>query len=185
LENALKYGALEASATTDYLAGLPNTRALFERLHQEIARCERQRSPLTVAVCDQDGFKEVNDRFGHQIGNRVLQEFAKGLTGISREYDVTARFGGDEFVLVLPNISADAIGDKVLALSALATEAGRLVCGESFISASVGVASWPEDGNNAEELLAEADRRMYADKTSRKQKRSIHRASEDRTVTVF
>jgi diguanylate cyclase (GGDEF)-like protein len=183
-ENAVKYRALEASATTDYLTGLTNTRALFECLNNEVARSERHRSPLTVMVCDLDGFKQVNDRFGHNAGNRVLQEFAKGLANLIREYDVTARFGGDEFVLVLPDMTADGAGDKVLALSALASEVGRMVCGESFISASVGVASWPHDGVNGEELLAEADRRMYAHKNSRKQKRSTARVTEEQTVTV-
>jgi diguanylate cyclase (GGDEF)-like protein len=183
-ENALKYRALEASATTDYLTGLTNTRALFERLHQELSRCERQGWPLAVLVCDLDGFKQVNDRFGHNTGNRVLQEFAKGLAKISREYDVIARFGGDEFVVVLPGLNADTARDKLFALSALASEVGRMVCGESFLSASVGVASWPQDGVSGEELLAEADRRMYSDKSSRKQKRSIAHAAEEEIATV-
>jgi diguanylate cyclase (GGDEF)-like protein len=183
-ENALKYRALEASATTDYLTGLTNPRALFECLTNELSRCERQRSPLTVMVCDLDGFKQVNDRFGHNAGNRVLQEFAKGLANLIREYDVTARFGGDEFVLVLPDMTADGARDKVLALSDLASEVGRMVCGETFISASVGVASWPADGVDGEELLAEADRRMYAHKNSRKQKRSSAPAPEEQTAVV-
>ena len=183
-ENSLKYRALEASATTDYLTGLNNTRALFERLNHELSRCGPQQSPLAVMVCDLDRFKEVNDRFGHNAGNRVLQAFAKGLTRINRDYDVTARFGGDEFVLVLPGMRADDVGDKILALSALAAEVGRTVCGENIISASVGVASWPDDGLSADELLAEADRRMYANKNSLKMKRPIGRAAEDLTATV-
>ena len=76
------------------------------------------------------------------------------------------------------------IGDKILALSALASEVGRTVCGENIISASVGVASWPDDGVTADELLAEADRRMYANKNSLKLKRPIARAAEDVKVTV-
>ncbi len=183
-ENALKYRALEASATTDYLTGLNNSRALFERLDQELSRCERQGSPLTLVVCDLDGFKQVNDRFGHTAGNRVLQEFAKGFAKISREYDVTARFGGDEFVLLLPGTRGAGAVDKVFALSTLAGEVGRMVCGESFLSASVGLASWPEDGVNGEELLAEADRRMYADKKTRKQRRVVESEAEDLQVTV-
>jgi diguanylate cyclase (GGDEF)-like protein/putative nucleotidyltransferase with HDIG domain len=183
-ENALKYRALEASATTDYLTGLSNTRALFERLNHELSRCATERTPLTVMVCDLDRFKEVNDRFGHNAGNRVLQAFAKGLTEINRDYDVTARFGGDEFVLVLPGMQADAIGEKILALSALASEVGRTVCGENIISSSVGVASWPDDGLTADELLAEADRRMYSHKNSLRLKRPIVHAAEDLRTTV-
>jgi diguanylate cyclase (GGDEF)-like protein len=169
-ENSLKYRALEASATTDYLTGLNNAGALFERLSIELSRCERERTPLTVIVCDLDQFKQVNDRFGHNAGNEVLREFAKGFAKICREYDVTARLGGDEFVMVLPGLQASALGDKIMAISTLAIEAGRTVCGESLISASVGLASWPDDGATADELIGEADRRMYSDKNNRKQK---------------
>lgn len=183
-ENALKYRALEESATTDYLTGLNNPRALFESLNQELSRCEREQSPLTVVVCDLDHFKEVNDRFGHNTGNRILQEFAKGLSQISRDYDVTARFGGDEFVLVLPNMKADAASGRIVALSALAAEVSRKVCGETLISASVGVASWPEDGLTGDELLGQADARMYAQKTSRKQKQHPIRTIEPQAATT-
>jgi diguanylate cyclase (GGDEF)-like protein/putative nucleotidyltransferase with HDIG domain len=183
-ENALKYRALEASATTDYLTGLHNTRALFERLAHELSRCETEQSPLTVMVCDLDRFKEVNDRFGHNAGNRVLQTFAHGLAKINRDYDVTARFGGDEFVLVLPGMKAEDVGEKMAALSALASEVGRTVCGENIISASVGVASWPDDGVTADELLAEADRRMYANKHSVRVKRPIAREPEELRVAI-
>ncbi len=183
-ENALKYRALEESATTDYLTGLNNTRGLFDRLNQELLRRESEQSPLTVMVCDLDRFKEVNDRFGHSAGNRVLQAFAKGLTRINRDQDVTARFGGDEFVLVLPGMEAEAVGDKILALSALASEVGRMVCGENIISASVGVASRPDDGVTADELLAEADRRMYANKNSLRPKPLLGREAEDLTVAL-
>jgi diguanylate cyclase (GGDEF)-like protein len=183
-ENSLKYRALEASATTDYLTGLNNTRALFERLNHELSRCQSQQSPLAVMVCDLDRFKEVNDRFGHNAGNKVLQAFAKGLAKINRDYDVTARFGGDEFVLVLPGMKADAVGDKIVALATLASEVGRSVCGENIISASVGVATWPDDGLTADELLAEADRRMYGNKNSLKLKRPTARAAEGLTATI-
>jgi diguanylate cyclase (GGDEF)-like protein/putative nucleotidyltransferase with HDIG domain len=183
-ENALKYRALEASATTDYLTGLSNTRALFERLNNELSRCASEQSPLTVMVCDLDRFKEVNDRFGHNAGNKVLQAFAKALTEINRDYDVTARFGGDEFVLVLPGMQPDAVQDKILAVTALATEVGRAVCGESIISASVGVASWPDDGVTADELLGEADRRMYASKNSLRLKRPIARVIEESAASA-
>jgi diguanylate cyclase (GGDEF)-like protein/putative nucleotidyltransferase with HDIG domain len=174
-ENVLKYRALEEVATTDYLTGLHNARALSESLNQEISRCERERKSLTLIVCDLDHFKDVNDRFGHNAGNRVLQEFAKGLAKICRDYDVSARFGGDEFVLVLPDMKADAAKDKILELSGLAARVCREVCGETVISASVGVASWPEDGATGDELLGEADLRMYSHKMSRRHKRASGR----------
>ena len=184
-ENALRYRALEASATTDYLTGLHNTRSLFERLNHELAQCKRQEQPLTVMVCDLDGFKQVNDRFGHAAGNRVLQVFAKGLEKIIREHDVTARFGGDEFVIVFPGMKSEAVSDKVRMLSALATDAGRIVCGENMTAASVGVACYPDDGATNDELLAEADRRMYAFKKERKKNpRAIMHAEDDLPAAV-
>ena len=184
-ENSRKYHALEASATTDYLTGLNNTRALFERLNHELSRCKRQQSPLTVIVCDLDRFKEVNDRFGHNAGNKVLQEFAKGLTNICRDYDVTARFGGDEFVLVLPETKAEDAARKALEMSNLASEVSLLVCGERITGASVGVASFPEHGDTSDALLGEADRRMYASKKSRSKARpKVSRAMEEQGVTV-
>lgn len=174
-ENALKYDALEASATTDYLTGLCNPRALFQHMNEELDRCERQGLPLTVVVCDLDNFKEVNDRFGHSAGNRLLQEFAAGLANVTREYDVIGRFGGDEFVVVMPGVKADTIGDKVLALCSLACEVGVRVCGQEIVSASFGAASWPDDGFTADELLAQADGRMYANKKARKHSKRLRR----------
>jgi diguanylate cyclase (GGDEF)-like protein len=183
-ENAMKYRAMEESATTDYLTGLNNARALVESLNRELSRCERDGLPLTLIVCDLDHFKEVNDRFGHSAGNQVLQEFAKGLLKIRRDYDVTARFGGDEFVLVLPNMKADAAASRIAALSTLAAEVCRTVCGESVISASVGLASFPTDGVTPDQLLGEADLRMYAQKTSRRQERPINRVTEAQAVAA-
>jgi diguanylate cyclase (GGDEF)-like protein len=168
LENALRYRAMEASATTDYLTGLHNTRSLFERLHHELARCKRDRLPLTVMVCDLDGFKQVNDRFGHSAGNQILQTFATGLKELGRQYDIMARFGGDEFVLVFPEMKPETVNKKTQTLSRLAIETGRQVCGETITAVSVGVACFPEDGATPDELLTEADRRMYASKKARK-----------------
>ena len=87
--------------------------------------------------------------------------------------DVISRFGGDEFVIVLPDMKADAAGGRMLAVSALASEVGKKICGEELLSASIGVASWPDDGANADDLLAEADRRMYAHKQQQKQRLSV------------
>jgi diguanylate cyclase (GGDEF)-like protein/putative nucleotidyltransferase with HDIG domain len=164
IENALKYQQAESSATTDYLTGLPNARSLFLQLDRELARCKRDKLSLTVMVCDMNGFKKINDRFGHLEGNRVLRLFAQALKDTCREYDYVARMGGDEFVIIAPGLPADAAAKKVDQIRPLAKQAGFEVCGEQILSLSMGIAVSPDDGNDAEQLLTEADRRMYVEK---------------------
>ncbi len=164
LENGLKYQLAEDSATTDYLTGLPNARSLFVHLDQELARCKRNRTPVAVVVCDLNGFKQINDRFGHLEGNQILRQVATGFQTCCREYDYVARMGGDEFVLVAPGLTPEALQQKIVQLNQVAIEAGRRSCGVDFLSLSTGTAFCPADGTDAEQLLAEADRRMYSDK---------------------
>ncbi len=161
MENALKYRIAENSATTDYLTDLPNARSLFLHLESELARCKRTKTPLLVFVCDLDGFKKINDRFGHLEGNRVLRALATKLKETCREYDYAARMGGDEFVLVLSGMRLEAVHDVEQRLRRLAIEADQETCGENLMSLSVGYAFYPDDGTDAEQLLAKADRRMY------------------------
>jgi diguanylate cyclase (GGDEF)-like protein/putative nucleotidyltransferase with HDIG domain len=164
IENALKFQQAESSATTDYLTGLPNARSLFLQLDRELARCKRDNSSLTLMVCDMDGFKKINDRFGHLEGNRVLRLFSQALKDSCREYDYVARMGGDEFVLIAPGLHAQDAAKKIDVIRPLARHAGFEVCGEDIVSLSVGVAVSPEDGDDAEQLLTQADRRMYLEK---------------------
>ncbi len=174
IENALKYEQAESSAITDYLTGLPNARSLFLQLDRELARCKRDTTSLVVMVCDMDGFKQINDRFGHLEGNRVLRLFAQALKDSCREYDYVARMGGDEFVVVAPGLTIEAATKKADSLRELARHAGQEVCSEDILSLSVGQSLYPEDGKDAEALLAEADRRMYIEKQkqpSRKNRR--------------
>jgi diguanylate cyclase (GGDEF)-like protein/putative nucleotidyltransferase with HDIG domain len=164
IENALKYQQAENSATTDFLTELPNARSLFLELDKELARCKREESSLTVMVCDMDGFKQINDRFGHLEGNRVLRLFAQALRQSCREYDYVARMGGDEFVVIAPGMTADAAVKKADQMRELARQVGQEICQEDILSLSVGRSMYAEDGLDAEELLAEADRRMYLEK---------------------
>jgi diguanylate cyclase (GGDEF)-like protein/putative nucleotidyltransferase with HDIG domain len=166
IENALKYQIAESHATVDYMTGLPNARSLFLHLDDELTRCRRLHTPLAVVVCDLDGFKHVNDRFGHLAGNKVLHSVASGLKQTCRQYDYVARLGGDEFVVIMPGFDTAAIKEKTQLFQGIAMEAGIQVCKEPVLSMSSGVAVYPNDGLDAEQLLAEADRRMYAEKQS-------------------
>ncbi len=161
MENALKYEQASASANTDFLTGLPNARALQIQLVGELARVRRMGGSLSVLVTDLDGFKQVNDRFGHAAGNAVLCEVGKALRMACREYDFVARMGGDEFVLLLPGLEDEDAQLKIAQFNRCVIEASRLACPESEVSLSVGHARYPLDGKDAEQLLAIADQRMY------------------------
>jgi diguanylate cyclase (GGDEF)-like protein/putative nucleotidyltransferase with HDIG domain len=164
IENALKYRQAENSATNDYLTGMPNARALSIHLERELARCKREHSSVAVMVCDLDGFKLINDRYGHMAGDKVLKLFSNLMQSVCREYDYAARMGGDEFVIIAPGMSPGSVSERAILLNALAQEAGREVCGKDLLSLSLGAAFYPQDGSDAEQLLTEADRKMYVAK---------------------
>jgi diguanylate cyclase (GGDEF)-like protein len=178
IENALMYRRAENSATIDYLTGLPNARALSIHLDKELARCKREYSTVAVMVCDLHGFKAINDSYGHLAGDKVLKRLADLMREKCREYDYAARMGGDEFVVIAPNMTLASVGERALLFSELAREAGYEICGKSLLSLSMGAAFYPQDGLDAEELLAEADKRMYS------AKRRHHRLHDLRPIGV-
>jgi diguanylate cyclase (GGDEF)-like protein/putative nucleotidyltransferase with HDIG domain len=185
IENAVKYQQAESSATTDYLTGLPNARSLFVHLTQELARCRRGGGSIAVMVCDLDGFKQVNDRYGHLEGDKVLRELGAKLKDACRGYDYVARMGGDEFVIVAPGLRPEAAMQKADRLNQLAAKVGRQICGEDLLALSVGIAFCPEDGVETERLLAEADRRMYSMKQAHQRRAEVEaEASEANTRTI-
>jgi diguanylate cyclase (GGDEF)-like protein/putative nucleotidyltransferase with HDIG domain len=168
IENALRFRQVESSATTDFLTGLPNARSLFLQLDAELARCRRTVQPLAILVTDLDGFKQINDRYGHLDGNKVLKAIADGFKSVCREYDYVARMGGDEFVILLPGVRAEDCTSKLEQLRHVVRDVCRNLFAEDLLGASIGVAVYPGDGRDAEQLLAEADRRMYTEKRTRK-----------------
>jgi len=178
LQNSLMYRQARASATTDYLTGLPNTRSLFVHLDSEISRCERTSEVLSILVCDLDGFKEVNDRFGHLTGNRLLCLVAATLKESCREYDYVARMGGDEFVIVLPGLSGESLEMRQEEIQRATQRAAAGLREELVIGLSVGQAQFGDDGRTVEDLLAAADRRMFDNKRRNKSAQWIPPDSE-------
>ncbi len=161
VENALRYEKAQSTASTDFLTGLPNARSICQHLEKELSRVRRTKNPLAVLLCDLNGFKKVNDSFGHLTGNKLLQEIAARFKSSCREYDQVGRLGGDEFVFVLPDVTKDNVAEMQKRLSRAVEEASRSVCPEMIVSVSVGFSFFPADGPSGEELLSEADRCMY------------------------
>ncbi len=161
VENALQYERAQSTASTDFLTGLPNARSICLHLEKELSRVRRAKTPLAVLLCDLNGFKKVNDTFGHLTGNRLLQEIAARFKSSCREYDQVGRLGGDEFVFVLQEVTKDNVDEMQKRLSRAVEEASRAACPEIIVSVSVGCSFYPQDGSSGEELLSEADRSMY------------------------
>jgi len=186
IENALKYRQAENCATIDALTDLPNARSLFLQLDSEVERAKREHQSLSVLVCDLDGFKQVNDQFGHLEGNRVLRAVADMLRENCREYDYVARMGGDEFVIMLSGYPAEKVQAKIEMFREIGRKAGFDVIGKDMLSMSIGHACYPTDGVDAEQLLAEADRRMYKVKHApRNTSLALFRSELDRLSTTL
>jgi diguanylate cyclase (GGDEF)-like protein len=170
LDNALLLKRAEALSVTDDLTHLYNSRYLNLVLRRETKRASRSGRPLSLLFIDLDGFKMVNDTHGHLYGSRALVEAAAVIRNSARETDVVARFGGDEFALVLPDTGGEgafAVGERIRERLA----AYRFLAGDNLnihLTASVGVATLPDVAASSEELMQAADKAMYAVKESGK-----------------
>ena len=163
LEHARLFEQVRSMAVSDPLTGLANYRRLIGVIEAELDRSRRTQRPFSIVLLDMDGLKTINDQYGHLTGSRALVRIGKILRNHSRAIDTAARYGGDEFAVVLPEAGPD-IASRVVSRirERLSTEPEH-----PALSVSAGVAAFPEDGDTPEKLLGAADRALYAMKNRR------------------
>lgn len=172
----LQQRRLQQLAHHDNLTGLPNRVLLAERMTQAVALARRQGTGFAVCYLDLDGFKQINDRLGHEAGDQVLKVISERLTGTLREVDTVSRLGGDEFVLLLNGIctaeDAEVTLERVLEQAATGVFVQQQDC---RVSASLGIALYPDDGADPETLMRHSDQAMYAAKQKGKNRYCFYR----------
>ncbi|MGN6378700.1 MAG: sensor domain-containing diguanylate cyclase [Gaiellales bacterium] len=160
LESAKRFQDMRFLAEHDTLTQLLNRRAFTDRLEIEIGRAQRYHRPFALVLCDLDGFKTVNDRYGHLTGDDVLARIAASLQRSVRTADAVFRIGGDEFAAILPETDPDQLVRVLLRLSSAVVEAGA----DMGVQASLGAAVFPADGEDEDSLFRAAEAAMYARK---------------------
>ncbi len=172
VKNALLYEETQENALTDPLTRLPNARYLFGSFEQELHRATAQQGPLSIIVLDVDNFKEVNDRFGHPAGDRILRGVARAIRSQMRSCDTCVRYAGDEFIITVPGVGPDEINSVQKRITmAIANHKFAVARNRALkISVSMGAASFPDEGKTIESLIAVADAQMYARKFAHRER---------------
>jgi diguanylate cyclase (GGDEF)-like protein len=170
LENAELHKRTQELSIVDDLTGAYNYRHFVRVLQEERKRAVRYQQPLSIIMTDIDWFKKLNDSYGHEVGNIVLEQLASVIKQCVRDVDIFARYGGEEFVVILPQTSqaeasviAERIRRRVAEMVVDTRDAGKL-----RITISIGISSYPENGKSAEELVSIADQALYRAKDSGK-----------------
>jgi len=172
INNAIMLEETQEDAYTDLITGLPNLRYFKQFAEQELKRAARIDYPVTLLMMDLERFKEVNDRFGHKIGDLMLAGVAAVLRNQMRKSDTCVRYAGDEFVAILPGTSRDQARQTIERIQG-AVDSFRMPVRENqfaHVGISIGAASFPEDSHELEQLLSIADTAMYANKAARSQR---------------
>ncbi|MEO6391327.1 MAG: diguanylate cyclase [Pyrinomonadaceae bacterium] len=179
IANAIQHEEIETTALTDRLTGLPNLRSIVQRFDDEAARAAAAGQSFTLLMMDLDGFKQINDKLGHQTGDRYLAEIGRIIGGQMRDRDFFGRYGGDEFIAILPS-TVKSLVDPLLERVREAVEGFVLpVEGGAAAAAgiSLGVAEFGIDGESMDELMAVADLSMYADKEFKSHRAEMRQSS--------
>jgi diguanylate cyclase (GGDEF)-like protein/putative nucleotidyltransferase with HDIG domain len=181
IHNSIVFEQTQEDSLTDPLTGLPNTRFMFLHLSRELARADRLKAEVSLMVLDLDDFKEINDTFGHQVGDLALREVASVLRTAIRPYDICVRYAGDEFIVVLSGCGRDEAENKRAELQRAVDNVELEVRPDLRIPMlmSAGAAVFPHDGDTYEALLSKADSRMYRDKSQRKAARARLRSANE------
>lgn len=172
---ALQHAESETRALTDPMTNLPNARSLQLQFEKEVARASRNGSNFQLLMLDLDGFKFVNDNFGHKVGDELLRQLAKVMKNELRDYDFLARYAGDEFVAIIPETSMSAVQELGQRIEDAISEFSLDVGDGNFakVGVSLGSSCYPNDGKTIDQIIIAADKRMYEVKAQRKVKKKL------------
>jgi diguanylate cyclase (GGDEF)-like protein len=173
ISKSLYHAETESRALTDPMTGLPNARSLQLQFETEAARAARNGTEFQVLMLDLDGFKAVNDTFGHKAGDMLLKELSKVMRAQLRDYDFIARYAGDEFVAIIPETSEEDIRELCERIEKAVYDFELPVGGRvAKVGVSLGAASYPKAGDTLDQVIIAADKAMYSVKASHKQKQN-------------
>jgi diguanylate cyclase (GGDEF)-like protein len=169
ISNAIVYEETQEDAFTDPLTGLPNIRYFNTYVDEELKRAKRLGYPVSLLMMDLERFKAVNDRYGHRNGDMLLLEVGKLLRGQLRKSDICLRYGGDEFLALLPGVDKRTARQTIRRIQALFDEKPLMNIdgNDVLVGISIGVSTFPADGLDPDMLIAIADRDMYGNKLER------------------